>query len=424
MNPAPPVISSVPTTKSNCGTRRERRANVSLRAQRALRLNGSSFGVHERQPQLFRERVDGRAAAFPGTFGFEPQVADAAAPRRDDAADGTEVAAIGVLLIEPANHIGRDPNERAERRGAANAVLAAVPGAAEDERNLLEVVDEELFRLFVHVGRFAAEDAVGREQLLQFLRERCLRDAAASNAEQLDFVVERRVFAVVQRADDVVRRRERVVAIQLAAREADEVRRIEARVLRVDRHEHLHDVIFGKPIEDDRRNAEVLVPEALDVGVQRQQPVLAVDGAQDAFALRHLQDADAVVAGRLEGQLLVARDDDGAGNRRQIARLTALLVVLHQLVDLLPDDLALVGLVARRNAALEEVPVHLRRLRQTGFLSATPHVRLSTLAVAEKLEPDELIYVAGREGSLVELHPELLHSNRGNIDHRLSPSRL
>jgi hypothetical protein len=25
---------------------------------------------------------------------------------------------------------------------------------------------------------------------------------------------------------------------------------------------------------------------------------------------------------------------------------------------------------------------------------------------------------------LVELHPELLHSNRGNIDHRLSPSRL
>ena len=75
--------------------------------------------------------------------------------------------------------------------------------------------------------------------------------------------------------------------------------------------------------------------EAIDVGVQREQPVLAVDRAQDAFALGHLQDADArVVVGRLERQLLVARDDDGAGNRRQVARLAALLVVLHELVDL------------------------------------------------------------------------------------------
>ena len=53
--------------------------------------------------------------------------------------------------------------------------------------------------------------------------------------------------------------------------------------------------------------AEVLALEAIDVGVQRQQPVLAVDRAQDAFALGHLQDADArVVVGRLERQLLVA----------------------------------------------------------------------------------------------------------------------
>ena len=38
--------------------------------------------------------------------------------------------------------------------------------------------------------------------------------------------------------------------------------------------------------------------EAIDVGVQREQPVLAVDRAQDAFALGHLQDADARVARR------------------------------------------------------------------------------------------------------------------------------
>ena len=37
---------------------------------------------------------------------------------------------------------------------------------------------------------------------------------------------------------------------------------------------------------------EVLALEALDVGVQREQPMLAVDRAQDAFALRHLQHAD------------------------------------------------------------------------------------------------------------------------------------
>ena len=51
-----------------------------------------------------------------------------------------------------------------------------------------------------------AEHAVGGEQLLQLLRERRLRDAAAADAEQLDLVVERRILAVVQRAHDVVRR--------------------------------------------------------------------------------------------------------------------------------------------------------------------------------------------------------------------------
>ena len=79
------------------------------------------------------------------------------------------------------------------------------------------------------------------------------------------------------------------------------MRRVQPRVLRVDRHEHLHDVIFGQAVEDDRRHAEVLALEAIDVGVQREQPVLAVDRAQDPFALRHLQDADArIVARRAE----------------------------------------------------------------------------------------------------------------------------
>ena len=63
----------------------------------------------------------------------------------------------------------------------------------------------------------------------------------------------------------------------------------------------------------------------------------------------------------LKRELLVARDDDRARNRRQVARLAALLVVLHELVDLAADDLPLIGLLARRDAAFEQVPVHLRR---------------------------------------------------------------
>ena len=167
-----------------------------------------------------------------------------------------------------------------------------------------------------------------REQLLQLLGERRLRDAAAADAEQLDLAVERRVLAIVQRADDVVRRGEILVAVQLPPRERHQMRRIEARVLRIDRHEHLDDVILGEAIEDDRRHGESLVAELLDVGVQREQPVLPVDRAQDAFALRHLERAERRTAlDRLELQRFIAGDDDRPGNRRQVAGLAALLVV-------------------------------------------------------------------------------------------------
>ena len=119
---------------------------------------------------------------------------------------------------------------------------------------------------------------------------------------------------------------------------------------------------------------------------------------------------------RLETQRLVARDDDRAGNRRQIARLAALLVVLHQLVDLLADDLALIGLLARADAPLEQVPVHLRSVRRRLLAPAADRLRL--LAVTEHLEPDQLVDVAGGQGGLVELHPELLHPDGGDADHR------
>ena len=205
----------------------------------------------------------------------------------------------------------------------------------------------------MHVGLLAAERA-RREQLLELLRERRLRDAAAADAEQLDLVVERRVFAIVQRPNDVVRGREVLVAIELAARQADQMRRIQSRVLRVDRDEHLHDMIFRQTVEDDGRHRKVFALKAVDVGMQREQPVLAVDCAQDPFALRHLQHSQPpIVARRLERQFLVARDDHRARDRWEIPRLTALLVVLHELVDLAADDLALIRLFVRGDATFE-----------------------------------------------------------------------
>src|SRR5262245_25244672 len=97
-----------------------------------------------------------------------------------------------MLLVETADDVGRDANEGAQRRGAADAVLASVPRAAEDQRDLFEVVDEELLRFFVHVARTpAGEHAALGKQFLELLRQRRLRDAAAADAEQLDLVVER-----------------------------------------------------------------------------------------------------------------------------------------------------------------------------------------------------------------------------------------
>ena len=44
--------------------------------------------------------------------------------------------------------------------------------------------------------------------------------------------------------------------------------------------------------------AELFFAEPIDVGVQRQQPVLAVDRAQNALAFGHLERADARVVAR------------------------------------------------------------------------------------------------------------------------------
>src|SRR4029077_8136921 len=141
------------------------------------------------------------------------------APRGDDATDGAEVRAVRALLVEPADDVGRDADERAERRRRAYAVLAAVPRGGAYLRHLPEVVHEELLRFLAEVlGAASGAERIAGKQFLQFLRERRLRDLPAPHAEQLYLLAERRVVAIVERAHHVVRRRQVVVAIELTTR--------------------------------------------------------------------------------------------------------------------------------------------------------------------------------------------------------------
>ena len=109
--------------------------------------NHRAFGILKGQFQLLGELIDRRSGSLPRAVGLEAQIADAAAPRRDHAADRAEVGAVGVLLIEPADDVGRDADEGAQRRRRLDAVLAAVPRGAEDDRDLPEIVDEEALAL-------------------------------------------------------------------------------------------------------------------------------------------------------------------------------------------------------------------------------------------------------------------------------------
>src|SRR6185503_7626221 len=114
-------------------------------------------------------------------------------------------------------HVGRNADEGAQRRRRLDAVLAAVPSRFEDARDLLEVVHEELLRLLAKLLALAGAAKRGfiGKQLLQLLCERRLADAALAHAEQLDLAEQRRLLAIVDGADDVVRRGERFVAIEL-----------------------------------------------------------------------------------------------------------------------------------------------------------------------------------------------------------------
>ena len=129
---------------------------------------------------------------FPRALGFESQVADSAAPRGNDATNGPEIGAIGVLLIQASDDVGSDTDERAQGRCGLDAVLAAVPGRAKHLGRLLEVVDEEpLALLSERLALPTRPERVGGKKLLELLSQRRLCDPAAADTKQLDFSVQR-----------------------------------------------------------------------------------------------------------------------------------------------------------------------------------------------------------------------------------------
>src|SRR6185503_13254173 len=131
---------------------------------------------------------------------------------------------VRVFLVQAPDDVGGDADKGTQLRRALDAVLAPVPRRAEHLRDLLQVVDEELLGLLAERFPLAPRaERLGREQLLQFLRKRRLRDAPGADAEQLDLVVQRRILAIVERADDIVRGGKVLVAVELSPRQRDEM---------------------------------------------------------------------------------------------------------------------------------------------------------------------------------------------------------
>src|SRR6185503_19839994 len=81
----------------------------------ARQLDPSAVRIFQRQLELTRQRFDGGALPLPRSIRLEPQIADAASPRRDNPANRAVVTAVRVVLIESTDYIGRDADEGAQR---------------------------------------------------------------------------------------------------------------------------------------------------------------------------------------------------------------------------------------------------------------------------------------------------------------------
>src|SRR5437870_3065405 len=376
----------------------------------------------ERFAQLAREDLDRAARAagelqLPLALGLEPPIAEALGPGLDRLAARVEVVRVALELARARHDVGRGADKRPQGRARLDRVLAAGPRGGERGRERLDVVQEEALRAVADLldPAAAAELLDGFEEVHDLLGERRLTHAPAPGAEHLDLAVEWRGLVLVERADHVVGERLVRVRVELAAREADDVRRVQARVLGVDGHEQLDDLARVERVEEDGGHLDGDGLACLAERVEREQAVLAVEHAQHTVLLGDLQEPEVVVTGdRGEGEPLLGGDDDCAGDRGQRPGVLALLVVRHQLVDLPADDRPLIGGLAFGDPLLEHVPVHPRPRARAALLRCL----LRSARIAEHFELHEPVDVLCREAGLVELHPELLYPTRGDSNHR------
>src|SRR6476620_9280018 len=99
-------------------------------------LDPRAFRIFQRQLQLAGKRLDGCPRSLPGALALESQVTDPAPPGSNHPADGAEISPVRMLLIEPADDVGRHADKCPQGRRRLDAVLAPVPGRPEDHGDL------------------------------------------------------------------------------------------------------------------------------------------------------------------------------------------------------------------------------------------------------------------------------------------------
>src|SRR5256886_14613398 len=385
-------------------------------------VEASFDSLAERFPQLAREDLDRAARAagelqLPLALGLEPPIAEPLGAGLDRLADRVEVERVALELARARHDVGRGADKRPQGRAVLDRVCPPGPRGGERGRERLDVVQEEALRAVADLldPAAAAELLDGFEEVHDLLGERRLTHAPAPGAEHLDLAVEWRGLVLVERADHVVGERLVRVRVELAAREADDVRRVQARVLGVDGHEQLDDLARVERVEEDGGHLDGDGLACLAERVEREQAVPAVEHAPHTVLLGGLQEPEVVVTGdRGEGESLLGGDDDCAGDRGARPGVPGPLAGRHQLVDLPADDRPLIGGLAFGDPLLEHVPVHPRPRARAALLRCL----LRSARIAEHFELHEPVDVLCREAGLVELHPELLYPTRGDSNHR------
>src|SRR5438046_6746760 len=258
--------------------------------------------LSERFAQLAREDLDRAARAagelqLPLALGLEPTVAEPLGPGLDRLADRVEVERVTPELARAGHDVGRRAAERPERRARLARVLPAGPRGRERGRERLDVVQEEALRPLADLlDLAAAAELLDRlEEVHDLFGERRLAHAPAPGAEHLDLAVERRGLVLVERADHVVRQRLVRVRVELATGEADDVGRVQARVLGVDRDEELDDLTRVEGVEEDGGDLDGDGLARLAQRVERQEAVLAVERAEHAVLLGQPKEPEGVM---------------------------------------------------------------------------------------------------------------------------------